>query len=343
MNKWMIALSVGLAFSAFAHAGREFKGGDPVAIEFQSSAAVAIQEVESDIQDFPQIRDKSPETILAHAKILVSDTPLYIESNGVRQESAAINAHSPDRIILNRSSWNSIESQEVKNALALHEVLSLAGIEDTGSYPVSANYLSFRGLSCSPDHCSALTFNIGSFTFEKARALFDEAGAPSRSQLDGAFWLMLGLAEMPTASFSAPPEYAENGVLNSDDESRIILSFRNYKSDLGESNFGLYYMRISDSQPAIQNAGPQDTYPIALNSSGVSFSMPGTVKPVASDPAKTGDFKYECRLVHPDAQIMICGGAFSNPYHGVVSGQVVRYLLLKNDPFYAGPFHEDYR
>lgn len=160
-----------LAFAPASFAGTSFKGGDPVALEFQNSAEIAISEVEADLADYPEVKGVDLNGILASTKIMVSSSALYVDAAGVNQESAAVNSRKPDTIIVNDARWAEIDSQEVKNALALHEVLGLAGIEDTGSYAVSSKYLTLRGISCSPDQCSILPIDVGSFSSKKPAPL----------------------------------------------------------------------------------------------------------------------------------------------------------------------------
>jgi hypothetical protein len=139
---------------SLASAGRILKGGDPTAIEFIQSADDAIRAVEQNPALFPEIKGHPLSAILQHAKILVTEQVLMVEKNGVQQESVAVNWASPDTITINRSRWEAIKSWQIKDAVALHEVLGLAKIENTGIYSVSHRYLDLPGVYCKSGVCS---------------------------------------------------------------------------------------------------------------------------------------------------------------------------------------------
>jgi hypothetical protein len=140
--------------SPLANAGRILKGGDPTAIEFIHHADEAIQAIEQNPVLFPEIKGHPLRAILQQAKILVTDQVLMVERNGVQQESVAVNWASPDTITINRSSWQAIKAWQMKDAVALHEILGLAKIENTGVYSVSHRYLDLPGVYCKSGDCS---------------------------------------------------------------------------------------------------------------------------------------------------------------------------------------------
>ena len=145
----MIALT-----QSTAMAGRMSRGGDPTGLEFIQCASSAISTVQKDAADYPLLKGIDLETILDNTNVLVTDDPLPIEKSGAVQDSVAINYHSPDTIIINRSQWDAIATWQIKNAIGLHEVLGLAGIEDTGVYTISQHYLNSVGTPCSTGVCS---------------------------------------------------------------------------------------------------------------------------------------------------------------------------------------------
>ncbi|MGZ6290432.1 MAG: hypothetical protein ACXWQO_19745, partial [Bdellovibrionota bacterium] len=101
------------------------------------------------INDSP---DTFPETtatdllmILDKTQIMVVDEELTAIKGKIKQKSAAVNFVSPNRILINRKAWNAINDAKVRQSLALHEVLSLAGIEETGVYNVVSRLESIEG------------------------------------------------------------------------------------------------------------------------------------------------------------------------------------------------------
>lgn len=146
-----LLLSLGFAFPIYAMAdgssGSSVRGGgDEVGIEFQQVMATALKEAGNMglPVDMPQL-----EQIAAQAKVLVVDTPLFVESAGLRQDSIAVNDRSDQTIQINRSRWKMIQSRSMKEGIALHELLSLAGLESTGQYPFTSRYMASFGLKAS--------------------------------------------------------------------------------------------------------------------------------------------------------------------------------------------------
>ena len=70
------------------------------------------------------------------------------------QNSAAINDPRANTIIINRQRWINITDPFMRSAIALHEVLSLNGLESTGSYPFSARLLALNGYKCTQTGCT---------------------------------------------------------------------------------------------------------------------------------------------------------------------------------------------
>jgi hypothetical protein len=125
----------------FAFAGRETgNGGDPVAIDFLNRAYEAIYKVNNASEKFPEVSSLDLATLLDKTKIYVVDEDLIVNKDNVQQKSAAKNYFNPNRILINRASWNNISSPRLKESLALHELLSLKGVEETGVYSVVSRY-----------------------------------------------------------------------------------------------------------------------------------------------------------------------------------------------------------
>jgi ankyrin repeat protein len=117
-------------------------GGDPLALEFKATASVALKNLQSmKVEPFSCINIALLQDKINSAQILISDDALPIAKDGVTQDGAAENRPSQNLIILNRADYTKIGSAAVQQALALHEFLSLAGMESTGNYPISGPYL----------------------------------------------------------------------------------------------------------------------------------------------------------------------------------------------------------
>jgi hypothetical protein len=312
-----------------AQAGFDFSGGDPVAIDFENSAQIAIGEVQGDISDYPQMKGVDLSQTISNAKVMVSDDPLYVESNGVQQESTAVNSAATDTIIVNRAMWNAIQTPEIKNALALHEVLSLASVESTGNYQVSSRYLYLRGLQCAADLCAESSIDLGPYTFEKAKVAFASGTVPQQKILMSGLWDVLAVADFPTSLSSAPPEYDPNGFLECNGTEKVSIAFTQLTGPFNGDpvftlNYGYFNFVSSSSDSTI---GAEDTYDVTTGTTGIHFATSGTVLPQAVSPSsQNGYFDYECRALGADK--MLCAGIYSLPYFGITEGQVVRYLLF---------------
>jgi len=138
---WAI-LQTPIAFAT----GRESGGGDPLALEFKATAQVALKNLQSlDKTAFGNVNFSQLQSEILSAQILVSDSPLPVTKDGVVQVGAAENRPSQNLIILNRADYTKIQNVVVQQALALHEFLSLEGLESTGNYPISGAYLIAEG------------------------------------------------------------------------------------------------------------------------------------------------------------------------------------------------------
>jgi hypothetical protein len=127
--------------AAPALAGRETgNGGDPVAIEFLNRAFEAAMNIRNSPDAFGELKNIDVLGILGKTEIMVVDQELTVNKDGTTQRSAAVNFRNPRRILINRAAWNGIGSDRLKQSLALHETLSLAGFEETGVYKVVSRY-----------------------------------------------------------------------------------------------------------------------------------------------------------------------------------------------------------
>lgn len=145
-------------FSSASFAGGKVigNGGDSRALEFYNFALESIKALKNNTSQYPEVRDIDLQAILDKAEILVSEVPLYSFKGEVRQFSTVINYKGPDTIIVYGPRWSDLKNNSIKSALALHEVLSLAGIEQTGVYTVSQRFLAANGISCESGLCENL-------------------------------------------------------------------------------------------------------------------------------------------------------------------------------------------
>jgi hypothetical protein len=122
-------------------------GGDNVAIEFESSFHRALQNIKSlQLKGFEDISKIDFGAKMNNLKIIVVDDPLTVNIGDATQDCVAVNFPSKNLIRINRSNWNSISNAAIKEGLALHEMLSLFGLEESGVYRYSSRYLSAYSL-----------------------------------------------------------------------------------------------------------------------------------------------------------------------------------------------------
>lgn len=129
-----------------ALAWKETGGGDEVGIEFQSSFAKALREIQNGTLKGHIDPDLLSATALK-TSVIVVDEALRVTAQGITQDSIATNDPARNLIKINRARWKAIRDPRTKEAIALHEVLSLVGLERTGLYEYSGLYASERGLS----------------------------------------------------------------------------------------------------------------------------------------------------------------------------------------------------
>lgn len=121
-------------------------GGDDVGLSFRASYMDALSFIQkkepglySDI-----VKSKALDKAKA-AKVIVVDDALSVSVRDLIQNSVATNNPDTMTILINRLRWNNISDSTLKSGIALHEILSLVGLEQTGLYPISAWYISLKG------------------------------------------------------------------------------------------------------------------------------------------------------------------------------------------------------
>ena len=144
-----IFLSILVLLGQIAFAGdKTLNGGDDIAMEFQQAFYGAMLEISKNQPElYAQIREHDLSSVAKGAEFLIVDTPLKVVLGGIEQESVAANEPATKTIYINRARWRSITDVRVFEGIALHEVASLKGLERTGVYTYSAQYLSIFSLS----------------------------------------------------------------------------------------------------------------------------------------------------------------------------------------------------
>ncbi|KYG66677.1 hypothetical protein AZI86_06425 [Bdellovibrio bacteriovorus] len=163
-------------------------GGDDVGLEFQSAFMFALQDIRLNHQDlYSQIAPSGVYQVALQTKIFVFDGPLFLDDTTQDQNVVALNDPSNYSIALSRPRWEQILDKNVQRGVALHEVLSLVGLEGSGRYPYSATYLNIlRAQEKMPGVQSWAAFDIGSDGPRKIDCVMVTAKVSENHTLQGA-------------------------------------------------------------------------------------------------------------------------------------------------------------
>jgi hypothetical protein len=142
------AIALALMTSA-AHAGDKVGNpGDDVALDFLRSFATAMKELKTNLPElYSNLFASDLESIAKTAKVVVVDDALDVKIKDLIQSSVATNSPVDKLIMINRKRWKEISDSRLKEGIALHEVLSLRGLEQAGFYPYSSQYVASHGSS----------------------------------------------------------------------------------------------------------------------------------------------------------------------------------------------------
>jgi hypothetical protein len=125
-------------------------GGDEVALEFKQAFASAMARAGAKSPLIHEmIVNAGLPRFLDSAVVMVTSESLVVKRDGFYQDSIAVNYPKINLIIVSRPRWKELRN-EIREALALHEVAGLAGLEATGQYSISAVYLSLFSLDVDP-------------------------------------------------------------------------------------------------------------------------------------------------------------------------------------------------
>jgi hypothetical protein len=146
--KHLFSLAMVLLFSLQSHAvfgggDHAGNGGNDVGLEFESSFHRAIDAIKQyKIAGLEKIAAINYDSRLTDLKVVVVNEPLVITVGDGTQECVAINYPLKQIVQLNGARWKAISDPKVREGLALHEILSILGMETSGQYPYSGRYLS---------------------------------------------------------------------------------------------------------------------------------------------------------------------------------------------------------
>lgn len=145
MLKLLLALLL-LPNLSFAGGKAVGNGGDEIGLEFQNAAIRAVNEAVA-YGLLESAQGVELRALSLSATILVTDNPLGSVRGRYEQESIAINIPEQTTVLVNRFRWQEATNDRLREGLALHEVLSLRGLEGTGNYRISGAYLARFSLS----------------------------------------------------------------------------------------------------------------------------------------------------------------------------------------------------
>lgn len=138
----LVTLTTGMRWE-----GQDRGGGDEVGLEFLSIAQSTLRDLEKNHRFlYQQVKTVDLESVLDNLRVLTVDTALKVTVGTLTQDSIAVNDRSEQVILVNRKRWKSITDKRVKAGIVLHEILSLAGLEETGFYPISSRYVTALGV-----------------------------------------------------------------------------------------------------------------------------------------------------------------------------------------------------
>lgn len=123
-------------------------GGDEIGLDFQRTALQAVSGLRSKLPElYATVKDLDLEAVISSMDVVVVNEDIDVEAAAFIQNSVAVNFPDSLMIVLNRGRWLSVRDQGLREGIALHEVLSLAKVESTANYPVSAKYATTVGSS----------------------------------------------------------------------------------------------------------------------------------------------------------------------------------------------------
>ncbi len=168
-----------------SYAGTSIRGGgDDAGLDFQAHLQSALSYLQ---KNNPEIyKTISGKGLRSQPRVIVVDDALDVQFKDLIQNSVATNDPAKGEIYLNRQRWNAIKNDTLKDGISLHEDLSLKGLEQTGFYPISAQYVASRGgearelkKQLKVNRIKQLTaLSPGRSPYEVLKTFFEEASEP---------------------------------------------------------------------------------------------------------------------------------------------------------------------
>lgn len=321
----------GLIFHSQARAERgghgAGNGGDEIALEFLNVATSSIFKFKKLNPDY---RGPDLQKILDSAEILVTDDTLsVVQKNGqIIQESAVINISAPSSIVIQRARWTAIKKSELRMALALHEVLGLAGLESTGVYSYSKRFLLQQGTLCREgllEACGAPPVGEdGEFNFATSEAYFKSGVVPT--SMPYGKWKLIAHSYLKKAfdenGFPSKDEFNPAGLKNHDKSVNTIEIFQTDSFDISKKNDVVSLKNLGKKG---LDQGPNK---IVLNESGACFSTWGY-------DGSTGEksknyYSQVCRIMPTNSKRLICAVTYrsknpQNSWESAWNGKTILY------------------
>lgn len=117
-------------------------GGDDIPLDFKNSAFKAIKNIRNNLySDLIVLNKLDLWSTVVNVKVFTTDQDLYVDTGHSLQSSVALTFPAKNAIYVNSKRWSAISLAKEKEALALHEILILFGLETTGVYTYSQIYL----------------------------------------------------------------------------------------------------------------------------------------------------------------------------------------------------------
>ncbi len=118
-------------------------GGDEIGLEFEKVLKNALNTLQTrDSASYNLLIQNGLQNTLKNIRYVVVEGPLQVPLEQSIQNSVAVNDRTTNIIYIHRDRWQKIFDVKTKEAIAIHEVASLLGLESTGSYPISSSYIS---------------------------------------------------------------------------------------------------------------------------------------------------------------------------------------------------------
>lgn len=129
-----------------AHAGSGFSirgGGDELGLTFTNAYFFALDTLAEQRPDLGKALDDAGARHPSPSRqILISDQPLARVTEGAANELVAYARPAENLVWINRAGWAKTRHHRIRQAIALHQMLRLQGLETETSFPYSAAFLS---------------------------------------------------------------------------------------------------------------------------------------------------------------------------------------------------------